>query len=92
MNLPEPFAQTWPLWFVVEASLDAAQDALDGVLKEVKSARLPGLRTGEGQVLASLLPGDEGWAHRSGQVDGVASVQRVVCGGCLDFKARFGRR
>ncbi|CAJ1395671.1 unnamed protein product [Effrenium voratum] len=39
-----------------KASLDAAQEALDSVLAEVK------------------------------KVDGVQSVQRVVCGGCLDFK------
>mmetsp|Transcript_7041 Transcript_7041/g.16820 ORF Transcript_7041/g.16820 Transcript_7041/m.16820 type:complete len:183 (+) Transcript_7041:67-615(+) len=39
-----------------KASLDAAQEALDSVISDVKS------------------------------VDGVKSVQRVVCGGCLDFK------
>eukprot|EP00439_Symbiodinium_sp_Y106_P085496 s1553_g28.t1 len=39
-----------------KASLDAAQEALDSVISDVKS------------------------------VEGVKSVQRVVCGGCLDFK------
>ena len=66
------------VYAALKASLDEAQGALDSVLADVKSAPSSACCPTSWNLLdpVGLI-----------QVDGVKSVQRVVCGGCLDFKA-----